>query len=202
MNSGIKKNRRINRDKRIIDLFAEAGLLKRIKRSGWWVVGIKNPESVAEHCFRCAIIGYILAKMEKTPASNVVMMCLFNDIHEARINDAHKVAIRYLNFSEAENKAFKEQIDYLPKEIKEELCKGRRAYTKQSTKESIIARDADILECLLQAKEYYEQGYLQAKLFFKKAPKYLKTKSAKRIWKSSKKCKGSDWWQNICEFKR
>jgi putative hydrolases of HD superfamily len=42
----------------------EMGLLKRHKRTGWWIAGIDNPESIAEHSFRTAIIGYLLAVME------------------------------------------------------------------------------------------------------------------------------------------
>ncbi|MBU4304070.1 MAG: HD domain-containing protein [Candidatus Omnitrophica bacterium] len=186
----------------LLDFIAEAGLLKNVKRSGWWVVGIKNPESVAEHCFRCAVLGYVLAMMENAEPQAVTLMCLFNDIHEARINDAHKMASCYLNYDEAEEKAFRDQIKALPKQMRGQLGQRRTDYTKQETKESIIARDADILECLLQAKEYYEQGYPQAKLFFQKAPKFLKTKSAASLWKSAKRWKSSDWWQRIAEFKR
>ena len=42
----------------------EMGLLKRYKRTGWLVAGVDNPESIAEHSFRTAIIGYLLALME------------------------------------------------------------------------------------------------------------------------------------------
>ncbi len=31
----------------------EVGYLKRVRRSGWWLLGNKTPESVAEHSFRC-----------------------------------------------------------------------------------------------------------------------------------------------------
>lgn len=188
--------------KELLNFLTEAGLLKRVRRTGWWVVGIKDAETVAEHSFRCAVIGYILAKMENACSYTVTLMCLFNDIHEARINDFHKVTARYINYKEAEEKAFGEQIAFLPKNIKKELSIFRNEYTKQKSKESIIARDADIFECLLQAKEYSEQGFPQAKLFFRKAPKFLKSKSAKKMWREVKNWKSSDWWQKICEFKR
>ena len=42
----------------------EVGQLKRVKRSGWWMAGIADPESVAEHSFRTALLGYILASLE------------------------------------------------------------------------------------------------------------------------------------------
>ncbi len=192
----------MKRNKELLDLFAEAGLLKRVRRSGWWVIGIKDAETVADHSFRCAVIGYIMAKMEGACTNTVTMMCLFNDLHEARINDFHKVTIRYIDYKKAEEKAFREQIEYLPKDIKNELQGWRCEYVKQKSKESLIARDADIFECLLQAKEYYEQGHRQAKLFFKKAPRFLKTKSAKKLWKDVKMWSSSDWWQKICEFHR
>ena len=35
----------------------ELGLLKRIRRAGWWHVGVRDPESVAEHSLRTARKG-------------------------------------------------------------------------------------------------------------------------------------------------
>ena len=61
----------------ILDFVAEAGMLKNVSRSGWSVLGIKNMESVAEHSFRCAIIGYLLAHMEDASVDKVVLMALF-----------------------------------------------------------------------------------------------------------------------------
>jgi putative hydrolase of HD superfamily len=46
-------------DKRILNFISEAGMLKRVKRSGWSVLGIVNAESVAEHSFRCAVINML-----------------------------------------------------------------------------------------------------------------------------------------------
>jgi len=185
-----------------INLFAEIGLLKKIKRSGWWVAGIKDPESVAEHSFRCAMIGYYMAHLEKVDPYRVVLMTLFNDIHESRINDLHKMGHYYIDFKEAEKKVFKDQIKDLPKPIAEELRSLRREYDQQRTKASVVARDADILECLLQAKEYYDEGHSKAKKFFKKAPGYLKTKTAKGIWRGIKQWDSSAWWENVVKFER
>jgi len=108
MKSRNKKNKstKNKRSREALTLFAEAGLLKRVKRSGWWVVGIKDPESVADHCFRCAIIGYYLAYLEHADPNKVVLMTLFNDIHESRINDLHKMGHYYIDFKKAEKKGF------------------------------------------------------------------------------------------------
>ncbi len=173
--------KKTNKEKKIINFLAEAGQLKRVKRSGWWVIGIKDPESVAEHCFRCAVLGYILAKMEKADPYKVSMMALFNDIHEARINDLHKMGHSYIDFREAEGKVFKEQIGLLSAAMGEELSSLRKEYDRQLSKEAVIARDADILECIFQAKEYLEYGYKDAQSFIDVGKRYLRSKSAKSL---------------------
>ena len=186
----------------VLNFITETGLLKRVKRSGWEVLGIKNAESVAEHSFRCAVIGYVIAKMEGVNPYTVLLMTLFGDSHEARIGDLHKMAQRYIQLERAEDRAFREQLQALPHTIKTELGTARRAYRSQRSPESIIARDADILECLIQAKEYYEHGFLQAKKFFKKAPRHLKTKAACALWKLAKTIPLNEWWESLTEFKR
>ncbi|MCK5579784.1 MAG: HD domain-containing protein [Candidatus Omnitrophica bacterium] len=185
-----------------LDFFAEAGLLKRIKRSGWWVAGIDEPESVAEHSFRTAVMGFYLAYLEDVDPLKVISMTLFNDIHESRINDLHKMGHYYIDFKDAEKKVFKDQVENLDKKVKKALEGFRQDYDEQETKESIVARDADILECLIQAKEYYDHGHQGARLFFDKAPDYLKTKSARKMWQKIKKWDSSHWWQDIVKFER
>lgn len=189
-------------DDSVLNFIFEAGLLKLVKRSGWWVTGIKNPESVADHSFRCAVIGYFLARMEKADPQKVLMMTLFGDICEARINDSHKMAQMYFNHRAAENKAFTGQIKRLPKDIKKEFADLRKEYLAQKTKESLLARDADILECLLQSKEYSIQGYSQAAKFSRKAPAFLKTSAAKKIWNLAKKGIKRSWWEKLSKFER
>ena len=192
------KNKQID----AINFFAEAGLLKRIKRSGWWVAGIKDPESVAEHSFRCAVMAYYIAHEENVDPFKAMTMALFNDIHESRINDLHKMGHYYIDFKVAEKKVFKDQVVSLEPKIRKELESFRKDYDEQMTEESIVARDADILECLLQAKEYYENGHLKAKKFFQKAPDHLKTKTAKKYWEAIKKWDSSKWWEGVVKFER
>ena len=189
-------------NKNILQFICESGLLKRVERSGWSVLGIKNGESVAEHSFRCAVLGYLLSRMEKKAPYKAVLMAIFNDIHEARITDLHKMAQRYFDAGEVEDRAFYEQVENLPETIRKELSSMREEYKNQETPESIIARDADILECLIQAKEYYEHGFTEASKFMKKAPRFLKTKSAKAIWGIAKKNHINDWWFRLSDFKR
>ncbi|MBF0620205.1 MAG: HD domain-containing protein [Candidatus Omnitrophica bacterium] len=185
-----------------LDFFAEAGLLKRVKRSGWWVAGLENPESVADHCFRCAVIGFYMAHAEGADPYRVLGMTLFNDIHEARINDLHKMGHYYIDFKAAEKKVFHDQVADLPGKIRTSLTDIRNDYDTQGTLEALVARDADILECLVQAREYEDNGYPVARKFLRRAPGFLKTKTAQKLWKALQTWDSTVWWENVVKFER
>jgi putative hydrolase of HD superfamily len=72
------------------------GLLKRYKRTGWMIAGIDNPESIAEHSFRTAIIGYLLAVIEGADPAKTAAPCLFHDTQETRIGDVPSVGKAYV----------------------------------------------------------------------------------------------------------
>jgi len=186
----------------ILDLVAEAGTLKSVRRSGWWMIGIKNGESVAEHSFRTGLLGYLLATMEGVDPYPVVMMSLLNDLHEARINDLHKVGHRYIDFRAAEKKASAEQLANLPPAIRKDLTAWSRQLHDQSNRASVIARDADLLECMIQGKEYAERGYPQAISWMTRPMHLLKTKSAKALAKRLKSWKSDRWWQHLVTLAR
>ena len=75
-------------------------------------------------------------------------------------------------------------------------------YDTQKTHEALIARDADILECLVQAREYQDNGYPVAHKFLKRAPGFLKTRTAKALWKALQKWDSTEWWENVVKFER
>ena len=202
MRSKNKKTSSPKKSNPSLDFFAEAGLLKRVKRSGWWVAGIENPESVADHCFRCAVIGFYMAHEEGADPYRVLAMTLFNDIHEARINDLHKMGHYYIDFKDAEKRVFKDQAAPLPPKVRDALVDIRGDYDTQKTHEALIARDADILECLVQAKEYVDNGHPVAKKFLQRAPGFLRTRTAKALWKDLQTWDSTLWWENVVKFER
>ena len=87
-------------EKDLVKFLYELGQLKRVKRSGWWIAGIENPESVAEHSFRTAVIAFILAQLEGVDPEKATVMALFHDMSEARTNDLHRIARRYVGWEE------------------------------------------------------------------------------------------------------
>jgi putative hydrolase of HD superfamily len=148
------------------------------------------------------VIGYLLAHQEGVSVERTVLMTLFNDIHESRITDLHKMAQRYIDAEPAEDASHNDQIDPLPEGIRTEMSDLREEYRAQESQESIVARDADILECLIQAREYLAHGHSSASLFMEKAPAHLKTASAKKLWEMAREMDVNEWWSRIGKFTR
>jgi putative hydrolase of HD superfamily len=175
----------------------EMGQLKRVKRSGWWIVGVKDPESVAEHSFRTAVVAYILAQLEGADLEKVVSMALFHDMSEARTNDAHRIVRRYVDWEGVDKKAVEDQSKRLPETIAERITSIISEFEQAVSLEARVVRDADLLECLAQAREYQTLGYNDVVDWIFNAKAALKTESAKKIAEECLKTEPKEWWQGL-----
>jgi putative hydrolase of HD superfamily len=183
--------------KKIVNFIFELNQLKRQKHSGWFLAGVANPPSVAEHQLRAAQIGYILAELEGANAEKVACMLLLHDNAEARTGDQNKVSARYFQKKDGEERAFQEQIDGLGAGIEKKWRQYFDEIENRSTKEGIIAKDADWLEMAFQAKEYLDLGHGAAIDWIDNVEKAVETKSAKEVIKVMKKTEFTDWWQGL-----
>uniref|UniRef100_A0A7J2TJY4 5'-deoxynucleotidase n=1 Tax=Archaeoglobus fulgidus TaxID=2234 RepID=A0A7J2TJY4_ARCFL len=159
----------------LVKFIHEVGSLKLIPRSGWLKIGIKNPESVAEHSFRTAIIAFLLAKdlgIEK--AMKAAFCALIHDLHEARTTDLHKLAKRYVKVDE--ERAKNDQI-----ELEIDFCDVEK-----------FVRDADKLELAFQAVEYSAMSKL-AMEFAENLE--FETEVAKKIYEELMKRRDPRWWR-------
>jgi len=120
-----------------------------------------------------------------------------HDIGEIRIGDFHRIASRYIKSIEAERKAVFEQTEELPTTYKEHIRGLWTEFNDQKTLESQLARDADKLETILQAKEYLDNGYKAAERWLSNGSKYLKSKTAKNLFNEIVKTGFADWWDAL-----
>jgi len=182
-------------NKDILNFIFELGQLKKIEHEGWRLAGVNHPETVSDHGLRAAQIGFILAKMEKYKNPfEICTIIVFHDIAECRTGDVHKVANRYIKRDE--KRAIKDQLAKLDNIGKEIFDLWQQA-ENQTTIAGKIARDADLLEQAVTAKEYLEQGHLLTQDWLNNVAKSLKTKSAKDLLDSLKETKSTDWWQGL-----
>jgi len=199
-----QKELKNNNLKKIVKLFFEMGQLRRVRHIGFTCAGVDNPDSVAEHTARVAQIGFILADMEKADSYKVTVMCLFHDLGEARVNDAHRIATRYYSYfklKNAEFRAFQDQVSILPNKSGKTLLKLMSEFEERKTLEAKCAKDADYLDQAVSAKEYIDIGYKGCKDWLKNIKKALKTESAKKLLSIIEKTDRNDWWDNLKDLK-
>lgn len=171
----------------------EAGMLKRVARSGWWAEKIKNPESVADHTFRTAVMAFVLARMEgcdEKTANRICTAAVFHDMHETRLLDLNKITARYITVDEElEKKVEGEQVKLLSPQIRNSIIDA----LKISDGERKILKDADLLECAFQAREYADTGYASTMKWLVRIEKKLQTKSAKMLLEKIKTTDSGEW---------
>lgn len=184
--------------KKIVNFIFEIRQLEKQRTSGWHLIGVQKPPSIADQALRTAQIGYILAVMENNPnPDKVTTMLVIHDNGEARIGDQNKVSAKYYNKSGAENQAFKDQINNLGQKIEEKWNAYFEEFEKRNTPEGIIAKDADWLESAFQAKEYLDLGHKDAQNWIDNVEVALETESAKKLLKEMKKTEFSEWWHDL-----
>ncbi|MBI2638074.1 HD domain-containing protein [Candidatus Peregrinibacteria bacterium] len=184
-------------DKHLIHFLFELGMLKKIEHCGTKFAGVKHPDTLGEHSCRAAQIGYALAIAEKANPEKVAIMCLMHDIGEIRIGDAHRIAQRYLKTFPAEKRAMEEQTEKLPMPLQNRIRTLWNEFHDLKTPEALVARDADLLETILQAKEYLDLGAKAAKRWLDNGSKYLKTQTAKKLFRLIEKTQFTDWWDHL-----
>jgi len=185
--------------KTVWNFIFELGQLRRIKHEGWRLIGVEQPESVAEHSLRAAQIAYILAVLEEYPDPNeCAAIGIFHDLEECRIGDLHRVASRYVTADK--ERAAREQTAALD-EVGERIFKLWLQDERRDTLAGIIAKDADYLEMAAMAKEHLEQGRAQARDWLENISKALKTESAKKLFAELEKTDSSDWWHGLKKIK-
>jgi 5'-deoxynucleotidase YfbR-like HD superfamily hydrolase len=176
----------------------ESGQLKHSKRQGWWQAGIKDPETVAEHSFRVAVIGYVLALMEGADPAITAATCLFHDIIETRLGDIPNVTKHYTS-PEAPEIVAADQVAGMPSALADGIKGLVHSYSEQASKEAILARDADKLECLMQAREYQTQGYQNVEPWITSNLAKLKSESARALAVVGQELPPDQWWKTFAQ---
>lgn len=192
----------MNDEKKIAQFLFEIGTMRKLTRMHRQLLLTDDlSDSIASHSYRVAIIGWFLSKKEEADSYKTIMMCLLHDMGEVRTGDHNWVHKRYVKeFSEQVDS---EQLGGLPYKDFESLV---GEYAERKSKESIIAKDADMLDQLLLLKEYEWQGNKEASVWLKsknegQSDTYylerLKTKSAKELGAAIYEENPADWWNNL-----
>jgi putative hydrolase of HD superfamily len=177
----------------VANFLYEMGYLKRVPRTGWLIAGVQNPESIAEHSFRTAIIGMILAYLEGADPAKTAMLCLLHDTQETRIGDVPSVGKAYVTTVDNPS-VTADQVAGFPQVIADSLVALVTEYEDRESLESILARDADKLECLIQAREYLVTGHEDVPPWIGTSAAAVRSMSGKRLAELCQQVAPKDWW--------
>ena len=150
----------------ILSFVEEVGTLKTIQRSGWGFRGIRNAESVADHCFRVTLFAMLLAdilidKGEDIRSDRVIRIALLHEVAEARIGDIPYPAQEYIPEeikAKAEQEVIESMFDPFGK-LKDYYIKLWKEFEYRTSIEGEIVQIADKMECMIQVSEYERLGY-------------------------------------------
>src|SRR5690242_20660524 len=109
----------------------------------------------------------------------------------------NRVAKRYIHTEESEELAISEQVERLPQQIAENILTLFHDYEERTSVEAIVARDADLLECIVQAREYQVQGCADTQDWINNCYKGLQTDTAKQLAEACIHTEPSAWWQGL-----
>ncbi|MGH3885879.1 MAG: HD domain-containing protein [Pseudonocardiaceae bacterium] len=158
----------------------ELGVLKRIRRAGWWHVGVRDPESVAEHSLRVAQLASLIAAIEGAEPSRAALLAIWHDSQETRTGDIPHTARPYLDQRSPEV-ITADQTASLPDAARKTVQEAVLEFEAQQTLEAHCAKDADHLECLIQAIEYQDAGYAGVQGWIGSSRNSLRTETARRV---------------------
>ncbi len=160
-----------------LEFLLEAGKLKHLARTGWKLRGIKNPESVADHSWRLALMAMIFC--DGLDKLKCIEMALIHDLLEAIAGDIPPEEISGIA---------KEEKERREKEAAKSLFSGTELldiweeYLENKTLEAKLVHDLDKLEMAIQAVEYMKLGYSGLEEFLEYTERNLETETGKRLF--------------------
>jgi putative hydrolases of HD superfamily len=176
--------------KNIANFLFEVGMLAKTPRSGFHFLGTGR-QSVAEHVNRTVFIAYTLAQLDgSVDTLKIFKMALLHDISETRISDLNHIHQKYVE--RKEHSAIADISDTVP--FGQDILSTLEEYEKRQSPESIIVKDADILEWIISLKEEIDIGNTRAFDRIDYALSLLKTPIAKKIAGTIMTTESSDWW--------
>lgn len=144
----------------LLDFLKAVGRLKHLPRTGWVEARIDEPESVADHSFRTALIAMLLSDLQGLNTDKAMRMALLHDLAEAEIGDLTPTQKedRGPSFREDEDETLNKLLSRLPEGLAKKYTALWEEYRGSTSLEAKVVVHADKLEMVLQAMEYEEGG--------------------------------------------
>ena len=171
-----------------LEFLEEIGKLKDVKRTGWEIHKVKEPESVSDHSFRLALMAMIYSEEAGFDENKLIKMALLHDIHEIYTDDIPTRPPEKMTISfEERKKIHEEAIERISKIIpvqNKEIVELWNELSENKTAEAQFLNDLDKVEMTLQALQYKKEKRTTEDLeeFFETSGPRMKTEKGKELW--------------------
>lgn len=162
--------------------------LKDVKRSGWVIAGVDDPESVSDHLFSTAILSMVFAKKIGLDADKCIKMAIMHDIGEVYTGDiATRLHEEDQTVSNEEKKRLGDEatrriISKLPEDSADEFLKLWEEYEERKTPEAILVKELDVLDYCVQLLEYKNKTDYDLTEFLRTADVKIKTPEIREVF--------------------
>jgi len=168
-----------------LEFLIEVNQLKEIPRTGWVLMKVKNPETIAEHIFRVCFNAWLLGKLKNFKIEKLIKIALSHDLCEVYAGDKtpffyweglkrekkedEKILLKGVRLSqkekekrakikfEKERESLLKLISPLDENLKSEIFSCWLDFEKRISEFGKFVKQVDRIETLLQAIEYFKE---------------------------------------------
>ena len=143
----------------VLDLLLELQTLDRVPRSGYFLRGISDCESISEHTFQVAMLVWLLAAEEPSvDRGRAVELALLHDLAELRIGDLPRTATTYLP-AEVKHAAERKAADDILAPADPRARELYAEYEAGATTEARFVKACDKLQLMVKVSVYERWGH-------------------------------------------
>ncbi|XP_060565201.1 5'-deoxynucleotidase HDDC2-like [Ruditapes philippinarum] len=151
---------------KLFEFFSLIGQLKRVQRTGWVLHKVSDPESVADHMYRMAMMSFLVEPSSGLSKERCIKLSLVHDLAESIVGDiAPADGVDKDDKYKREKTAMSHISTLVSEEIGSELMSLWLEYEEEKTAEAKFVKDLDKFDMIFQAYEYEQlenkPGFLQ-----------------------------------------
>uniref|UniRef100_A0A1I8ASZ0 5'-deoxynucleotidase HDDC2 n=1 Tax=Steinernema glaseri TaxID=37863 RepID=A0A1I8ASZ0_9BILA len=141
--------------------------LKHLKRTGWVLRQVPEPETVASHMYRMAVLAMTLPTSEGYDPLHCVKMALVHDLGEAIVGDiTPKCGVSDKTKFDMEEEAMKKLAGMVPEAVGGEWIALWREYEAAESLNAIAVKQLDKFDMIAQAFSYEQKYGIDLQEFF------------------------------------
>ncbi|CAH0389418.1 unnamed protein product [Bemisia tabaci] len=138
-----------------LEFLEEIGKLKHLKRTGWVLRKVDDPETVSGHMYRMATMTFLIDDASELDKNKCMQMALIHDMAECIVGDLTPYCgVSPSEKHQREDDAMTLLSKLVPQPQGQNMLNLFKEYESQISKEAKFVKELDRLDMILQAFEY------------------------------------------------